>query len=48
MFLLGAGSIINPGVIIGPNVKVYAGSIVTKNYSNCVIAGVPAKHLIKK
>jgi acetyltransferase-like isoleucine patch superfamily enzyme len=45
---LGANSVILPGVQLGDNVIVGAGSIVTKNFdSNCVIAGNPAR-LIRK
>lgn len=41
---LGARSIILPGVTLGPNVIVAAGSVVTKDFSNGVIVGGnPAK-----
>ena len=41
---LGANSIILPGVEIGNNVIVAAGSVVTKSFdSNLIIGGVPAK-----
>lgn len=45
---LGANSIILPGVVLGDNVIVAAGSVVTKSFSeNSIIAGVPAKLLRK-
>ena len=45
---IGVGSIIMPGVKIGKNCMIGAGSVVTKTIpSNCVVAGVPAK-IIKK
>lgn len=41
---IGCGSIILPGVVIGDEVIVGAGSIVTKNIpSRCIVAGNPAK-----
>ena len=41
---LGANSIILPGIVLGNNVVVAAGSVVTKSFSdNVVIGGVPAK-----
>jgi acetyltransferase-like isoleucine patch superfamily enzyme len=41
---IGAGSTILPGVTIGDNCVVAAGSVVTKDVSpNCVVAGVPAQ-----
>jgi acetyltransferase-like isoleucine patch superfamily enzyme len=41
---IGHGSIILPGVTIGPNAIVAAGSVVTKDVpENCVVGGVPAK-----
>lgn len=41
---IGAGAIILPGVNIGKNVIVGAGSVVTKNIpDNCVVAGNPAR-----
>ena len=40
---LGSNVVILPGVEIGPNVIVAAGSIVSKNFSNVIIAGNPAK-----
>lgn len=43
---IGMNSVILPGVILGDNTIVGAGSIVTKNFSgNCIIAGSPAKKL---
>lgn len=40
----GARSVVLPGVVIGNNVVVAAGSVVTKNIpDNSVVAGVPAK-----
>lgn len=46
---VGMNSVILPGVILGDNVTVGAGSVVTKSFkeSNIVIAGSPAK-IIKK
>lgn len=42
--MIGKGSIILPGVTIGDNVVVGAGSVVTKDVTNNVIvAGNPAK-----
>ena len=40
---IGASVTIVPGITIGPNVIVGAGSVVTKNFSNCKIVGNPAK-----
>lgn len=41
---IGANVVILPGVELGDNVVVAAGSVVTKSFSsNCVIAGVPSK-----
>ena len=41
---IGAGSIILPGVVIGKDVTVAAGSVVTKNFKDSLtVAGVPAK-----
>lgn len=42
---IGMNSVILPGVVLGPNTIVGAGSIVTKSFpeGNCVIAGNPAK-----
>jgi acetyltransferase-like isoleucine patch superfamily enzyme len=43
---IGAASTILPGVIIGENAVVAAGSVVTKDVpSNTIVAGVPAKHI---
>ena len=44
---IGSNLVITSGVVLGPNVIVSAGAVVTKNFSDCVIAGVPA-HIIKK
>lgn len=41
---IGPDSIIMPGVVIGDNVVIGAGTIVTKDIpSNCIAAGVPAR-----
>ncbi|MDM0011271.1 acyltransferase [Variovorax sp. J22P168] len=41
---LGAGTMVMPGVTIGRNSIVAAGSVVTKNIpDNCVFAGIPAR-----
>jgi len=50
---IGMGAIILPGVIIGDNTIIGAGSIVTKSFpnGNCIIGGNPAKvlkHLSEK
>ena len=43
---LGTNVLVLPGVEIGDNVIVGAGSVVTKNLSsNCIYAGVPAKFI---
>ncbi len=43
---IGAGATILPGVTVGENAVVAAGSVVTKNVpSNTIVSGVPAKHL---
>lgn len=44
---LGMNSLIMPGVILGNNTVVGAGSVVTKSFSegNCVIVGNPAKKI---
>lgn len=43
---IGYRTILMPGVTVGDNVAIGAGSIITKNIpSNCVVAGVPAKVL---
>ena len=43
---IGAGATILPGVTVGENAVVAAGSVVTKDVpSNTVVAGVPAKHV---
>ena len=43
---IGAASTILPGVTIGENAVVAAGSVVTKDVpSNTIVAGIPAKHL---
>ncbi|MEX6216490.1 acyltransferase [Mammaliicoccus sciuri] len=43
---IGLNSLILPGVTIGDNVVVAAGSVVTKNIeSNCVVGGNPAKKI---
>ena len=44
---IGANVVITQGVILGPNLIVGAGAIVTKSFSNCKIAGVPAKKLVE-
>ena len=41
---IGSGAIVCPGVTIGENTIVAAGSVVTKDMpANCMVAGVPAK-----
>jgi acetyltransferase-like isoleucine patch superfamily enzyme len=43
---VGAGATILPGVTIGENAIVAAGSVVTKDVpNNTIVAGVPAKHI---
>lgn len=43
---IGAGATILPGVTVGKNAIVGAGSVVTKNVpDNAVVAGVPAKYI---
>lgn len=43
---IGAGSILLPGIRVGPNSVVGAASVVTKSVPpNTVVAGVPAKHI---
>jgi len=45
---IAAGVIVLPGVVLGDNILVGAGSVVTKSFNgNCVIAGNPAK-IIRK
>lgn len=43
---LGANVVVTQGVRLGPNVVVGAGAVVTKSFSDCVIAGVPAAKII--
>ena len=44
MFFLGANSIILPGVVVGDDVIIGSGSVVTKDIaSNSVVAGNPAR-----
>ncbi|MBH5329508.1 sugar O-acetyltransferase [Eikenella sp. S3360] len=43
---IGGNTTILPGVTIGDNVVVAAGSVVNKDVSsNCIVGGVPAKHI---
>lgn len=43
---IGAGATILPGVTVGENAVVAAGSVVTKDVpNNTIVAGVPAKHI---
>ena len=43
---IGAAATILPGITIGENAIVAAGSVVTKDVpSNTIVAGVPAKHV---
>ncbi len=43
---IGAGATILPGVTVGENAVVAAGSVVTKDVpNNTIVAGVPAKHV---
>lgn len=46
---IGMNTVILPGVVLGPNTTVGAGSVVTKSFAEgyCVVAGNPAK-VIKK
>ena len=46
---IGMNSVILPGVILGDNTVVGAGSVVTHSFpeGNCVIAGAPAKKIRK-
>ncbi|MBN2569758.1 MAG: acyltransferase [Deltaproteobacteria bacterium] len=46
---IGMNAVVLPGVVLGPNTTVGAGSVVNRSYpeGNCVIAGVPAR-LIRK
>ena len=43
---IAASCVILPGITLGPNVIVGAGSIVTKSYENCKIVGNPAQKVI--
>lgn len=40
---IGAGVIVLKNIQLGPNVVVAAGSVVNRSFSNCVIAGAPAR-----
>ena len=44
---LGMNSVVLPGVVLGPNTVVGAGSVVTKSFpeGKCIIAGNPAKFI---
>ena len=44
---LGFGSVVLPGVVLGPKTIVAAGAVVSKSFpqGNCVLAGVPATQL---
>ena len=43
---IGAGAIVLPGVIVGENSVVAAGSVVTKDVpANMVVGGIPAKFI---
>lgn len=46
---IGMNAMLLPGVILGPNTIVGAGSVVTKSFpdGNCIIAGNPAKYIKK-
>lgn len=46
--VVGAGSVVLPGVIVGENAVIGAGSVITKDVTaDCVVAGNPAK-VVKK
>ena len=46
---IGANAIILPGITIGDNCVIAAGSVVTKDVpSNCTVAGVPARIISKE
>jgi len=46
--VIGAGSVVMPGVIVGENAVVGAGSVVTEDVATgCIVAGNPAKFLKK-
>jgi acetyltransferase-like isoleucine patch superfamily enzyme len=40
---IGANAVLLANVKIGPNVVVAAGSVVNKSFSNCLVAGIPAR-----
>ena len=40
---IGSNVVLTKDIVVGPNVIIGAGSIMTKSFKNCVVAGNPAK-----